>query len=107
MDLLSLTLSSYLLAQGNQCSNIFIGNKYFNACVLEEPECYPAYTLPSPSMFAESRGLKLVDQQPILFTETGREAILNVFLSDTDIEYWVFFLDTQEVCLMMSGFEVT
>lgn len=107
MDLLSLTLSSYLLAQGTQCSNTFVGDKYFNTCIHSEPECYPAYTLPSPGIFAESRGLKLVEQHPFLFKDTGREAILNVFLSDTDVEFWVFFLDTQEVCLMMSGFEVT
>lgn len=107
MDLLSLTLSTYLLAQNTQCTNMFIGEKYFNTCILPEPECLPAAILPPPSIFAESRGLKLVEQQPVVFNETGREGILNVFLSDTDIEYWVFFLDTQEVCLMMSGFEVT
>ena len=103
----SLIAAGYFLAQSDQCSLNFIDNKMFNTCVHLEPECRLAVATPPPSEFAAQRGLSLVNQQPIVFSETGRQAILNVFLSETDIEYWVYFFDTQEVCLMMSGYEVT
>lgn len=91
----------------DQCGLMEINNTVFDLCILEEPDCFPRSMLPSPDAFAVERGLRLVDISSIVFNETGEQGMLHIFLSANQIEYWVFFPERDEVCLMMEGFEAT
>jgi hypothetical protein len=105
MDLLSLTLATYLVAQTDNCSKTYIDGNPFTFCVKAEPECKSILEMPDPRLYAAQKGLELVYQDRVMFEDTNRFGVLNVFYNGSEVEYWVFFPDTQEVCLMADGYK--
>ena len=87
------------------CVNEYFEGEPYTICLFAEPVCFPSSILPPPSEFARQKEMELVFQLPVQLTDPDRQGILNFFRSPKSgkFEYWLFYLDTQEVCMVMEA----
>ena len=75
-------------------------------CTFKEPVCTPSAELPPPAEFAKQRNMRLYAQHRITFNDTGEVGVLNLFVNNVALEYWVYFPNRpdKDTCLMAEAY---